>query len=62
MTNHNHLFIETADANAATNRSEHLLPHTTRAYSYSEIGAFFGLRFTTVGKVVRKAAQHELRG
>jgi DNA-directed RNA polymerase specialized sigma24 family protein len=36
--------------------------HATGAYSYSEIGAFFGLHFATIGKIVRKAAQQRLRG
>jgi len=29
--------------------------HATGAYSYAEIGNFFGLHFTTVGTIVRKA-------
>ena len=27
-------------------------PHGTGAYSYQQIGEYFGLRFTAVGKVV----------
>jgi DNA-directed RNA polymerase specialized sigma24 family protein len=28
--------------------------HATGEYSYSEIGDFFGLHFTTVGRIVRR--------
>ena len=36
--------------------------YATGAYSYTDIGAFFGLHFATVGKIVRKAARNRLRG
>jgi len=35
--------------------------HATGAYSYTEIGAFFGLHFATIGKIVRKASRTKLR-
>ena len=39
-----------------SNRDESIVAaYATGEYSYQEIGAFFGLRFTTVGKIVRAA-------
>jgi REP element-mobilizing transposase RayT len=34
--------------------------HATGAYSYQQIGDFFGVHFTTVGKIVRKARKGEM--
>jgi DNA-directed RNA polymerase specialized sigma24 family protein len=48
-------------AERAESRNEAIVAaHATGAYSYSEIGAFFGLHFATIGKIVRKAAQQRL--
>jgi putative transposase len=35
--------------------------HATGAYSYGEIAEFFGLHFTTVGRIVRRSRQREER-
>lgn len=34
--------------------------HATGAYSYQQIGDFFGVHLTTVGKIVRKARKSEV--
>jgi putative transposase len=34
--------------------------YATGGYSYTEIGAFFGLHFSTVGRIVRKARSQKL--
>ena len=50
-------------AERAPNRDAAIVvAHATGAYSYTEIGAFFGLHFATIGKIVRKASQMKLRG
>ncbi|MFZ1575109.1 MAG: hypothetical protein WAT36_07725 [Chromatiaceae bacterium] len=36
--------------------------YATGGYSYAEIGAFFGLHFTTVARIVRKARQQTGEG
>lgn len=40
----------------ATNRDAAIVAaHATGEYGYTAIGAFFGLHFTTIGRIVRKA-------
>jgi len=40
---------------SSDNRDEAIIgAHATGAYSYSEIGAYFGLHFSSIGKIVRK--------
>ena len=36
--------------------------HATGEYSYSQIGAFFGLHFATVGRIVRKGQSRQPKG
>ena len=50
-------------AERAPNRDAAIVAaHATGAHSYTEIGAFFGLHFATIGKIVRKVSQTKLRG
>jgi len=38
-----------------TNRNEAIISaYATGAYSYQQIAVFFGLHFTTIGKILRK--------
>ena len=47
--------LERLAAQAADRNEAIVTAHATGAYSYTEIGAFFGLHFASVGKIVRRA-------
>ena len=54
--------LEEIRREAASRDAAILTAYASGAYSYAEIGDFFGLHFTTVGAIVRKARQRQLQG
>ncbi len=44
---------------AASRDAAIVAAHATGEYSYAGIGAFFGLHFTTIGRIVRKATRSD---
>lgn len=48
--------------NAGSRDGAIVAAYVTGGYSYAEVGAFFGLHFTTLARIVRKAWQQRGEG